>query len=107
VEFSQMNELADYYTYLDKVIELQEKYPINQTETITIPIKFHVIRPLLNAFLTEDNFDKTIEYLNKYFKSTNIQFKQESRIDYLYSKASLDVFYSNTKLRRNTNSIHL
>lgn len=72
IEFNNMNEFLDYYTYLDKVIELQKKYPISQNEKIIIPTKFHVTRQLLNSSLMEDNFKKAIEYLNKNFKSKNM-----------------------------------
>ena len=98
--FSSINELPDYYTYLDKVVQLQQQYESSQTEALVFPVQFHVIRPLLDAPLKDENFSPAINYLNRTFESTNIRFEQEYGINYLYSNLNLDTFYHNGNIEK-------
>ncbi len=91
----------NYDIYLDQIIALQKQFPISEPAILRFPVKIHVVNPLLNAELGEEDFSEALNYLNSHFISGNIQFDfVKEGNDYIYSERNVDHFYQNATVEK-------
>lgn len=88
---------TDYNTYLNRIIELQKRYAVDN-EWITIPMKIYSVSPLIGANLQNEDFKPLFSYLNTYFASANIRFEQVAEVEAIYTEKDIDVFYRSRKM---------
>lgn len=91
----------DYDIYLDQVIELQRRFPVQKADVIRFPVKVHVVNPLVGTELREEDFSAGLNYLNTQFKSSKIQFDfVKEGNNYIYSEQNVDYFYHNSAVEK-------
>ena len=86
----------NYDAYLNKIIEVQAKYPITERKKITFPIRvnFVGIEDSTRAFSLQ-KLSLAIENLNMVFADANIEFKLTPQIYFIDDNvASIDELYS-------------
>lgn len=89
----------DYNVYLDQIIALQQKFPIENQQILRFPVKIHVVNPLLNSELRDEDFSEALNFLNSNFISSNIQFDfVKEGNDYIYSERNVDHFYKSANV---------
>lgn len=92
---------ADYDIYLDQIIALQRKFPITEPTVLRFPVKIHVVNPLVNTELNDEDFSECLDYLNSHFISSNIQFDfVKEGNDYIYSERNVDHFYKSANVEK-------
>ena len=64
----------NYDTYLNQIIALQKKHPVTNQRILRFPIKVHIVNPLIDTELLDEDFSEVLTYLNSKFLDSNIQF---------------------------------
>jgi predicted Zn-dependent protease len=88
-------ETLNYNQYLNELIKLELKFPIQKPDTVYFPICFYKVEPLVDASLYENDYSNTIALLNSEFKSALIQFYEVKENKSIYISANLDLLFYN------------
>ena len=88
----------DYETYLNNIIQLQEKQPIKNKKRIIFPIKVHFVSANETEILSKIEVKNAIANVNQSFLTSNIQFRWDETIDYLQENVLVDNIYHDGNL---------
>ena len=100
-EFCGVDLAQNYDSYLEKIIELQAKYPVKSKRVLVFPVKFHYVSDDGNMVLSEVEIEASLANLNESFKSCNIQFKREGLVKNIYGSSKVDDLYNNKDFENN------
>lgn len=100
-DFCGVDEAYTYDSYLDKIIQLQQKYPIKNKRVLTFPVQIYLIAPPSKCSITQEEITAAFNNLNQTFKDLQIQFKPESEVFYIYDKTRLDDLYDDQNAETN------
>jgi Pregnancy-associated plasma protein-A len=88
----------DYETYLNTIIQLQEKQPLKSKKRIVFQVKVHFISPNEEASLTKNEVKTAFATMNQTFLAANIQFRWDESIDIIKQNILVDNIYQDGDL---------
>lgn len=91
-------DLANNYdSYLNKIIELQTKFPVKNKKRLVFGVKVFYVSDG-SATLSNEELSKTFAQLNATFQVINLQFKQEGEINLIPQNFKVDDLYDNLQV---------
>jgi hypothetical protein len=93
--FCGVDVATTYDSYLNKIIELQTKFPIKNKKKLVFGVKVFYVSSDNNSLLSNTDLETAFTKLNATFQSINLQFKQEGQIHFIKQDLGVDDLYGN------------
>jgi hypothetical protein len=96
--FCGVDLATNYDSYLNKIIELQTKFPIKNKKKLVFGVKIFYVSGDGSTSLSNEDLAITFAQLNATFQDINLQFKQEGEVNIIQNEFKVDDLYGNLQV---------